>query len=103
MQKGFDRSYGFLQGEADEFAPELTQDNTHIDPPARAEDGYHVSEDIIDRSMGWVRDLKSARPDRPFFLYVAFGATHAPHQAPRDYIEKYRGKFDADWDVVRQE
>jgi len=103
LQKGFDRFYGFLQGEADQFAPELTCDNTHIDPPGTYEDGYHVSEDIIDQSMGWVRDLKSVRPDRPFLLYVAFGATHAPHQAPREYIDRYRGKFDAGWDVVRQE
>ena len=103
LQKGFDRFYGFLQGEADQFAPELTQDNTHVDPPGRYEDGYHVSEDIVDQSMGWIRDLKSVRPDRPFFLYVAFGATHAPHQAPREYVEKCRGKFDAGWDEVRQE
>ncbi len=103
LQKGFDRFYGFLQGETDQFAPELTQDNTHIDPPARHADGYHVSEDIIGQSMGWIRDLKSVRPDRPFFLYVAFGATHAPHQAPRAYIEKYRGQFDGGWDEVRRQ
>ncbi len=103
LQKGFDRFYGFLQGEADQFAPELTADNHHIDPPGRHEDGYHVSEDIVDQSMGWIRDLKSVRPDRPFFLYLAFGATHAPHQAPREYIERYRGKFDQGWDAAREE
>jgi arylsulfatase len=103
VQKGFDRFYGFLQGETDQFYPELTEDNHHIDPPATPSDGYHVSEDLVDQSIGWIRDLTSVRPDRPFFLHVAFGATHAPHQAPRDYIEKYRGKFDAGWDAARDE
>ena len=102
LQKGFDRYYGFLQGETDQFYPELTADNHSIDPPGRPEDGYHVSADLVDQSIGWIRDLQSVRPDRPFFLYVAFGATHAPHQAPREYIEKYRGRFDAGWDEERQ-
>ena len=103
LQKGFDRFYGFLQGETDQFYPELTADNHHIDPPAGPDDGYHVSEDMIDQAMGFVRDSTSVRPDRPFFLYVAFGATHAPHQAPQSYLDKYRGRFDAGWDVARQE
>ena len=103
LQKGFDRFYGFLQGETDQFYPELTEDNHHISPPASPEDGYHVSEDLIDQSIGWIRDLQSVRPDRPFFLYVAFGATHAPHQAPPKFIDKYRGSFDAGWDVAREE
>ena len=102
LQKGFDRFYGFLQGETDQFYPELTEDNHSIDPPGRPEDGYHVSADLVDQSIGWVRDLKSVRPDRPFFLYLAFGATHSPHQAPREYIEKYRGRFDAGWDEERE-
>src|SRR3546814_6409422 len=68
VQKGFDRFYGFLQGEADQFSPELTSDNGHIDPPGRPEDGYHVSEDIVDQASGWISDLQALRPDRPFFL-----------------------------------
>jgi arylsulfatase A-like enzyme len=99
VQKGFDRFYGFLQGETDQFHPELTSDNGHIDPPAL--DGYHVSEDIVDKAMGWISDL-SALPDRPFFLYLAFGATHAPHQAPRPYLERWRGQFDDGYDAVRE-
>jgi len=102
LQRGFDRFYGFLQGEADQFYPELTEDNHHIDPPGRPEDGYHVSADLVDQSMGWIRDLKSVRPDRPFFLHLAFGATHAPHQSPKEYVEKYRGRFDDGWDVARE-
>jgi arylsulfatase A-like enzyme len=101
LQKGFDRFYGFLQGETDQFYPELTSDNGHIDPPGRPEDGYHVSEDIVDQSTGWIGDLQSIRPDRPFFLYLAFGATHAPHQSPLDYRMKWRGKFDEGYDVLR--
>lgn len=100
LQKGFDRFYGFLQGETDQFHPELTHDNHHIDPPTH--DGYHVSEDIVDQSCGWIRDLVSVRPDRPFFLYLAFGAMHAPHQAPDDYLARWRGRFDEGYDVLRQ-
>lgn len=101
LQRGFDRFYGFLEGETDQFSPSLTYDNHAIDPPRTPEDGYHVSEDLIDQAIGFVHDNKSVRPDRPFFLYVAFGATHAPHQAPAEYLDKYRGRYDEGWDVVR--
>ncbi|MFI4936185.1 MAG: arylsulfatase [Caulobacterales bacterium] len=100
LQKGFDRYYGFLQGETDQFHPELTHDNHFIDPPTA--DGYHLSEDIVDKSAGFIRDLVSLVPERPFFLYLAFGATHSPHQAPASYLAKYRGRFDQGWDVARQ-
>lgn len=103
LQRGFDRFYGFLQGETDQFHPELTYDNHFIDPPGAASDGYHVSADIVDRSIGFIRDTTSLVPERPFFLYLAFGATHSPHQSPRDYLEKYRGRFDAGWDAAREE
>lgn len=102
LQKGFDRFYGFLQGETDQFHPELTSDNGHIDPPGRPEDGYHVSEDIVDKATGWIGDLCSIRPDRPFFLYLAFGATHAPHQAPLEYRQRWRGRFDDGYDEARK-
>ena len=102
VQKGFDRFYGFLQGETDQFHPELTSDNGHIDPPRRPEDGYHVSEDIVDQATGWIGDLQSIRPDRPFFLYLAFGATHAPHQAPLEHRLRWRGRFDDGYDAARQ-
>ena len=102
LQKGFDRYYGFLQGETDQFFPELTHDNHFVDAPGGPEDGYHVSEDITDRSAGMIRDLTSLAPERPFFLYLAYGAMHAPHQAPQAYLDKYRGRFDAGWDVERE-
>ncbi|MGH9132408.1 MAG: arylsulfatase [Ilumatobacteraceae bacterium] len=101
LQKGFDRFYGFLQGETDQFFPELTSDNGHIDPPGGPDDGYHVSEDIVDRATGWIGDLQSIRPDRPFFLYLAFGATHAPHHAPLEYRTRWRGRFDDGYDAAR--
>jgi arylsulfatase len=102
LQKGFDRFYGFLQGETDQYHPELTADNGHVDPPAGPAEGYHLSEDIVDRSMGWIGDLTAVRPDRPFFLYLAFGAMHAPHQAPARYLERWKGRFDEGYDVVRR-
>jgi len=102
LQKGFDRFYGFMQGETDQFAPELTHDNHHIDPPRTAAEGYHVSDDIVDKSIEWVRDLVSVRPDRPFFLYLAFGAMHAPHQAPQEYLDRWKGAFDEGYEVWRE-
>jgi arylsulfatase len=102
-QRGFDRFYGFLDGETDQFHPELVYDNHHVDQPASPEDGYHLSEDLIDHGLGFVHDSKSVRPDRPFFMYLAFGATHAPHQAPQSYLDKYRGRFDQGWDAIRDE
>ena len=102
LQKGFDRYYGFLQGETDQFYPELTCDNHFVQAPGGPRDGYHVSQDIVEKSAGMVRDLTSLVPERPFFLYLAFGAMHAPHQAPQNFLDKYRGKFDAGWDDARQ-
>ncbi|HWD67105.1 MAG TPA: arylsulfatase [Caulobacteraceae bacterium] len=101
LQKGFDRYYGFLQGETDQFHPELTCDNHFVDPPASAEDGYHFSEDVTERACGMIRDLTSLVPERPFFLYLAYGAMHSPHQAPQAWLEKYRDRFDAGWDGAR--
>ncbi len=102
LARGFDRFYGFLEGETDQFHPELVCDNHPIEPPAGPDDGYHVSEDLVDQLLGMVSDSKGVRPDRPFFAYVPFGATHAPHQAPQSYLDKYRGRYDEGWDVVRQ-
>ena len=108
LARGFDRFYGFLEGETDQFHPELVVDNHHINPPASSgsdsnSDGdYHVSEDLVDQLLRMINDSKGVRPDRPFFAYLPFGATHAPHQAPPSYLEKYRGRYDEGWDVIRQ-
>lgn len=99
-QRGFDRFYGFLGGATDQYSPELTVDNHPIEPPSH--DGYHVSEDLVDQSISMITAHQGSAPDDRFFLYLAFGATHSPHQAPSDYVEKYRGRYDEGWDVVRQ-
>lgn len=101
LQRGFDRFYGFLDGETDQFYPELVYDNHWVEPPAGPDDGYHLTEDLVDHAITFVHDSVSVRPDRPFFMYLAFGATHAPHQAPAEYMAKYRGAFDEGWDVFR--
>ncbi len=100
-QRGFDRFYGFLEGETDQFSPDLVYDNHRVELPAGHEDGYHLSEDLVDHAIEFIHDSVSIRPDRPFFAYVAFGAAHAPHQAPPDYLERQRGRFDEGWDVTR--
>ena len=102
LARGFDRFYGFLEGETDQFHPDLVCDNHPIDPPAGPGDGYHLSEDLVDQALRMVSDSVGVRPDRPFFMYLPFGATHAPHQAPASYLEKYRGRYDEGWDIVRE-
>lgn len=101
LARGFDRFYGFLEGETDQFHPELVADNHPITPPGTPETGYHLSADLVDQTISMIADSKGVRPDRPFFAYLAFGATHAPHQAPAEYLAKYRGAFDEGWEVAR--
>lgn len=102
LQRGFDRFYGFLDGETDQFAPDLVYDNHRVAPPSSAAQGYHLSEDLVDHALEFIHDTKSIRPDRPFFTYLAFGAMHAPHQAPLAYLAKQRGRYDEGWDVARE-
>ena len=102
LGRGFDRFYGFMEGETDQFHPELVADNHPITPPAGPDEGYHLSEDLVDQALRMISDSVGVRPDRPFFTYLAFGATHAPHQAPPEFMAKYRGTFDEGWDVVRR-
>lgn len=97
--QGFEKFYGFLGGETDEFEPTLVEGTTPIMRPASPD--YHLTEDLADRAIGWMRAQHSVTPERPFFLYFAPGATHAPLQAPKAWIEKYRGHFDAGWDAIR--
>ncbi|MBA2449325.1 MAG: arylsulfatase [Chloroflexi bacterium] len=99
-QRGFDRWYGFHGALADSYHPELFVDNHALDAPNRPD--YHLSEDLVDRSVEMIRDQQSVAPERPFFLYLGFGACHWPHQVPRAYIDKYRGRYDLGWDRVRE-
>ena len=100
LQKGFDRFHGFLSGWTDQYRPDLVVDNHAVPAPERP--GYHFSEDIVDQAIAMLEGKLEADAEKPFFLYLAFGATHAPIQVPKRYIEKYRGAFDEGWDVVRQ-
>ncbi|HET9729230.1 MAG TPA: arylsulfatase [Acidimicrobiia bacterium] len=101
LGRGFDRWYGFHGGETHQFVPALYHDNHAIMPPARPEDGYHLSADLADRAIEYVADLRAVDVDRPFFLYFATGACHSPHHAPQEWIARYRGQFDGGWDAWR--
>ena len=103
LGRGFERFYGFLGGHSDQFNPNLIYDNHPIDPPKTAEEGYHFTEDMVEKAQEFITDLKNVDPDKPFFMYFAPGAMHAPHQAPAEWIEKYRGKFDQGWEKWREE
>ena len=101
LNRGFDRWYGFHGALADSWHPELFEDNHAIDAPSR--DGYHLSQDLVDRACQMVRDQQAVAPERPFFLYLGFGAAHWPHHVPEAYAQKYRGRYERGWDVVREE
>ena len=102
LGRGFERYYGFLAGDTHQYYPDLVFDNHQIDPPKTPEEGYHLTEDLADQAIGFVADLKQVAPDKPFFLYFATGANHAPHQVPKEWVEKYKGKFDDGWDAYRE-
>ncbi len=99
---GFERYYGFLNGDTNQFAPDLVRDNGFVDPPRTPEQGYHLTEDLADRAIRLVQDQQQATPGKPFFCYLATGAMHAPHQAPAAYIDAYRGAFDDGWEAWRR-
>ena len=100
---GFEYFYGFISGETNQYYPAIYEGTTPLEPPKTPEEGYHFTEDMTDKAIAWVRQQKSLMPDRPFFAYFAPGATHAPHHVPKDWIDRYRGRFDAGWDALREE
>ena len=102
LGRGFGRYYGFLDALTDHFYPDVVEDNHRVEPPGGPEDGYHLTEDLVDHAISYVRDQVSVKPEQPFFLYVAFGTAHCPHQAPQEYLDKYRGRYDEGWDVIRE-
>lgn len=102
LGKGFERYYGFLQATVNQWNPPLVRDNSIVEQPKTVAEGYHLSEDITDNALDFISTQKNAYPDKPFFLYLAYGAMHAPHHAPKEYIDKYKGKFDEGWDVLRE-
>ncbi len=102
LGRGFERFYGFFPGETHQFVPALVHDNHLTEPPATFDEGYHLTADLADRAIEHVEDLRNVDVDKPWFLYLATGACHSPHQAPADWRERYRGRFDAGWDEWRE-
>jgi len=102
LAQGFDRFYGFLGGETNQWYPDLVEDNRFIEQPYPPEEGYHLSKDLADQALQMIRDQKASNPSKPWYMWFCPGANHAPHHAPKDYIEKYRGKFDDGYEAYRE-
>ena len=100
---GFEHFYGFIGGETNQYAPAIYRDTAPMEPDRTPEQGYHFTEDMTDHAIDWVRQQKALMPDKPFFVYYAPGATHAPHHVPPEWSAKYQGKFDHGWDALRDE
>ncbi len=103
LGRGFERFYGFLGGDTSQWYPDLVYDNHQVEPPRTPEEGYHLSVDLIDKAIGFISDSKQVDPDKPFYLHLCFGATHAPHHVPKEWADKYAGKFDDGWDAYREQ
>jgi len=103
LGRGFERFYGFLGAETNQWYPDLVYDNHPVDQPSSPEEGYHLTVDLTDKALSFIRDAKSIAPDKPFFLYYCPGACHAPHHAPSEWIDKYKGKFDMGYEAYRQQ
>jgi arylsulfatase A-like enzyme len=100
---GFEHFYGFIGGETNQYAPAIYQDTVPVEPDRTPEEGYHFTEDMTDKAIDWVRQQKALMADKPFFVYFAPGATHAPHHVPTEWADKYKGRFDQGWDRLREE
>lgn len=102
LSKGFDRFYGFLGGETNNWYPDLVEDNRFIDQPYGPEKGYHLSQDLADQALKMIRDQKASNPSKPWFMWFCPGANHAPHHSPKEYADKYKGKFDDGYEAYRE-
>jgi arylsulfatase len=101
--RGFERWYGFLGAETNQWYPDLVYDNHPVDQPRSPEEGYHLTDDITDKALEFIKDAKAVAPEKPFFLYYAPGAAHAPHHAPKEWIDRYRGRFDLGYEALREQ
>jgi arylsulfatase len=99
---GFEYFYGFLAGEASQYEPSMVRNTTTVSPHELHREGYHVTEDIADDAIHWLREQQAFAPDKPFFMYWATGAAHGPHHVPKEWADKYKGKFDDGWDAYRE-
>ncbi len=102
LGRGFQRYYGFLGGDTSQWYPDLVYDNHQVEPPKKPEEGYHLSEDLVDQAVTFISDSKQADPQKPFYLHLCFGATHAPHHVGKEWADKYKGAFDDGWDAYRE-
>jgi arylsulfatase A-like enzyme len=100
--RGFERYYGFLGGETNQWYPDLIYDNHPVEQPSTPEEGYHLTTDLTDKAIEFVKDAKVIAPDKPFFMYFCPGATHAPHHVSKEWIEKYKGRFDMGYEAYRE-
>lgn len=101
LAMGYDRYYGFIGGETNQWYPDLAEDNHYVEPPYSPEEGYHLSKDLADKALEFIRDSRQTEPDKPWYLWFCPGANHAPHHAPREYIDKYKGWFDDGYEAYR--
>jgi arylsulfatase A-like enzyme len=99
---GFEHFYGFIGGETNQYAPAIYRDTVPIEQPKTAEEGYHFTEDMTDETIDWIKQQKALMPDKPFFIYYAPGATHAPHHVPTEWSDRHKGAFDDGWDALRE-
>ncbi len=102
LGRGFQRFYGFLGGDTSQWYPDLVYDNHQVEPEKKPEEGYHLSEDLVDKAVSFIGDSKQADPQKPFYLHLCFGATHAPHHVGKEWADKYKGVFDDGWDAYRE-
>jgi len=102
LGRGFERFYGFLGGDTSQWNPDLVYDNHQVEPPKTPEEGYHLTEDLVDRAVQFIADAKQVDPDKPFYLHFCTGATHAPHHVPKAWADRYAGAFDDGWDAYRE-
>ena len=100
---GFEYFYGFIGGETNQWDPSIYEGTTPVEPPKTVEEGYHFTEDMTDKAIAWTRQQKALMADKPFFVYFAPGACHAPHHVPKEWADRYKGKFDQGWDKLREE
>jgi arylsulfatase A-like enzyme len=100
---GFEHFYGFIGGETNQWYPALYEGTTPVEPSRTPEEGYYLNDDLADHAIAWIRQQKALMPDKPFFAYFAPGATHAPHHVPKEWADRYKGRFDQGWDKVRQQ
>jgi arylsulfatase len=103
LGRGFERYYGFLGGDTHQYYPELVRDNSQVEPEKTPEEGYHLTPDLVEKAKAMIADAKQVAPDKPFFMYFCPGAMHAPHHVPKEWADRYKGKFDEGWDAYRQQ